>query len=374
MKAYLVLQDGVFFEGSTLDSQIHFPEKAGEVVFNTSHSGYEEIASDPSYFSQIVVMTAPMMGNYPIDKKTWESEQIWIQGFVCVQMQNSKRENSWSKCLIDNQIPVLTEVDTRNLVLKLRNQGTPWGAIVKAENGTLAIEKAFILIDKQKSINADWVHQCSRQKAEERIGKNPSGPRVAVLDFGCKENILRELLNRCSKIKIFPCRTEASVIQDWQPDSMLLTNGPGDPSSVMKAPETIHHFIGKIPIFGICMGHQVLALAIGAKTYKLKFGHRGANHPIKDDLLNKIYISSQNHGYAVAAETLPADVQITQRNLNDGTVAGFYSKKSKFLGIQYHPESHPGPHEAEKLFDFFIHNMHQAQFINSENKIAGPQC
>ena len=374
MKAYLVLQDGVFFEGSALDSQTHFPEKAGEVVFNTSHSGYEEIASDPSYFSQIVVMTAPMMGNYSVDKKTWESEQIWIQGFVCVQMQNSKRENSWSKCLIDNQIPILTEVDTRNLVLKLRNQGTPWGAIVKAENAILAKEKAFILIDKQKSINADWVHQCSRQKAEERIGKNPSGPRVAVLDFGCKENILRELLNRCSKIKIFPCRTEASVIQDWQPDSMLLTNGPGDPSSVMKAPETIRHFIGKIPIFGICMGHQVLALAIGAKTYKLKFGHRGANHPIKDDLLNKIYISSQNHGYAVAAETLPADVQITQRNLNDGTVAGFYSKKSKFLGIQYHPESHPGPHEAEKLFDFFIHTMHQAQFINSENKIAGPQC
>ena len=374
MKTYLVLQDGVFFEGSPLDSQIDFPEKAGEVVFNTSHSGYEEIASDPSYFSQIVVMTAPMMGNYPIDKKTWESQQIWIQGFVCVQMQNSKRENSWAKCLIDNQIPILTEVDTRNLVLKLRNQGTPWGAIVKAENATLAKEKAFILIAKQKSIDTDWVHLCSRQKAEERIGKNPNGPRVAVLDFGCKENILRELLNRCSKIKIFSSRAEASAIQDWKPDSMLLTNGPGDPACVLKAPETIRHFVGKIPVFGICMGHQVLALAIGAKTYKLKFGHRGANHPIKDDLLNKIYISSQNHGYAVIAETLPADVQITQRNLNDGTVAGFYSKKSNFLGIQYHPESHPGPHEAEKLFDFFIHNMHQAQFINSENKIAGPVC
>lgn len=379
MKAYLVLQDGVFFEGKTLDAQVHFPEKAGEVVFNTSHSGYEEVATDPSYFSQIIVMTAPMMGNYGLNKKTWESQQIWIQGFVCVQMQNSTRENSWAQCLMDYQVPVLTEVDTRSLVLKLRNQGTPWGAIVKADSPLLAKEKAFQLIEKQKSKDADWVHQCSRQKSEERIGAVANGPRVAVLDFGCKENILRELLNRCAKIKIFPARTEAAVIQEWKPDSLLLTNGPGDPANVLKAPETIRHFIGKIPIFGICMGHQVLALAIGAKTYRLKFGHRGANHPIKDELLNKIYISSQNHGYAVVPETLPTDVLVTQRNLNDGTVAGFYSKKSNFLGIQYHPESHPGPHEAEKLFDFFIHTMHshESKAIenkNLENKIAGPLC
>ncbi|OFZ30361.1 MAG: carbamoyl phosphate synthase small subunit [Bdellovibrionales bacterium RIFCSPHIGHO2_01_FULL_40_29] len=374
MKTFLVLQDGEIFEGQGLVAQNPFPEKAGEVVFNTAHSGYEEIASDPSYFSQIVVMTAPMMGNYAVNKKSWESKQIWIQGFVCVQMQSSERESSWSKCLIENQVPVMTEVDTRRLVLKLRNQGTPWGAIVQAPTSELAKTKAFALIEKQKNIESDWVHLCSRQKIEDHSGQNPKGPRIAVLDFGAKENILRELRYRSSAIRIFPSRTEASVIQDWKPDSLMLTNGPGDPAAVQKAPETIRYFIGKIPIFGICMGHQVLALALGAKTYKLKFGHRGANHPIRDEILNKIYISSQNHGYAVVAESLPKDIQVTHHNLNDGTVAGFYSKRLNLLGIQYHPESHPGPHEASQLFDFFIQNMHQNQVSTDQPKTAGTLC
>lgn len=374
MKTFLVLQDGSYFEGTALESQKQFPEKAGEVVFNTSHSGYEEIATDPSYYSQIVVMTAPMMGNYGIDKKSWESKQIWIQGFVCVQMQNSIRENSWANCLIENSVPVLTEIDTRRLVLKLRSEGTPWGAIVQAATFEAAQAKALTLIQKTKNKDADWVFACSRIKSEEFVGKNPKGPRVAVLDFGCKENILRELQQRCSAIKIFNSRAEASLIQDWKPDSLMLTNGPGDPAAVQKAPDTIRHFLGKIPIFGICMGHQVLALALGAKTYKLKFGHRGANHPIKDELLKLIYISSQNHGYAVLAETLPPDIQITHRNLNDGTVAGFYSKKLNLLGIQYHPESHPGPHEASQLFDFFIKTMHQSRTENVQDKTAGSLC
>lgn len=373
-KAYLVLQDGECFEGQTLLEQCDYPEKAGEVVFNTSHSGYEEIATDPSYFSQIVVMTAPMMGNYPVDRNSWESSKVWIQGFVCVQLQNSTRENSWATCLIENQVPILTEVDTRRLVLKLRNQGTPWGALVHAENIKIATQKAFALIEKQKNIEVDWVFLSSRKAAEERQGKNPKGPRVAVLDLGAKENILRELVSRSSAVKIFPSRTEAAVIQQWKPDSLMLTNGPGDPASVLVAADTVRSLVGKIPIFGICMGHQVLALAIGAKTYKLKFGHRGANHPIKDDLLNKIYVSSQNHGYAVLSETLPPNVKITHRNLNDGTVAGFYSKELNFLGIQYHPESHPGPHEATQLFDFFITTMHANRTNSPEQKMTGLVC
>lgn len=360
MKSFLVLQDGEIFEGKNLLIQKSFPEKAGEVVFNTSHSGYEEIATDPSYFSQILVMTAPMMGNYKVDPSTWESKKIWIQGFVCVQMQQSARENSWAKSLTENHIPVLTEVDTRRLVLKLRSHGTPWGALVQAESIDQACTKAFALIEQQKNKDADWVYLCSRKAIEDLKGKNPTGPRVAILDFGAKENIFRELVARCSAIRIFPSRTTATVIQDWQPDSLMLTNGPGDPAAVQVAPETIQAFLGKLPIFGICMGHQVLALALGAKTYKLKFGHRGANHPIKDELLNQVYMSSQNHGYSVNAETLPSSVQITQRNLNDGTVAGFYSQELNILGIQYHPESHPGPHEATVLFDFFVKNMHPA--------------
>ncbi len=361
MKAYLVLQDGEIFEGQTLINQSEFPEKAGEVVFNTSHSGYEEIASDPSYFSQILVMTAPMMGNYKVDVATWESKKIWIQGFVCVQMQQTQRERSWSETLIRNAVPVLTEVDTRRLVFKLRDQGTPWGALVSAQTTSAAKEKALNLIQKQKQIDSDWVFLCSRQASEEILGQNPQGPRVAVLDFGAKENILRELRSRCSAIHIFPSRTTAAVIEEWNPDSLMLTNGPGDPACVQNAPETIQKFIGRIPIFGICMGHQVLALALGAKTYKLKFGHRGANHPIKDDLLKQIYMSSQNHGYSVDTNTLPTTVRITQRNLNDGTVAGFYSAELNLLGIQYHPESRPGPHEATQLFDFFLTTMHSGK-------------
>lgn len=366
-KCFLVLDDGDCFEGVKLSEQGSFPEKAGEVVFNTSHSGYEEIATDPSYFSQIIVMTAPMQGNYGADKNVWESNQIWIQGFVCVQMQNTTRENSWVRTLIENKVPILTEVDTRRLVIKLRSSGTPWGAIVAAATTKEAQKKAKDLIEKQKNIEPDWVYLCSRQKIEDFDGEKPQGPRVAILDFGAKENIVRELLSRCSKIRVFPSRTDAKVIADWKPDSLMLTNGPGDPSRVLTAPDTIRAFLGKIPIFGICMGHQVLALALGAKTYKLKFGHRGANHPIRDNLLRQIYMSSQNHGYAVDDKSLPSDVVVTHVNLNDQTLAGFYSEKYNCLGIQYHPESHPGPHEASKLFDYFITNMHKISNMESKN-------
>jgi len=369
LKSFLVLQDGETFEGVKLAEQNLFTEKAGEVVFNTSHSGYEEIATDPSYFSQILVMTAPMQGNYGVNKNVWESNQMWIQGFVCVQMQNTKREHSWMTSLIENNVPILTEVDTRRLVIKLRSLGTPWGAIVTALTETEAQTKAQTLIEKQKKLDSDWVYLCSRKKIEDIAGKKAKGPRVAVLDFGAKQNILRELTSRCSQIRVFPSRTEAKVIADWNPDSLMLTNGPGDPAAVLVAPETIRAFLGKIPIFGICMGHQVLSLALGAKTYKMKFGHRGVNHPIRDELLKQIYMSSQNHGYAVEDSSLPGDIVVTHRNLNDNSVAGFYSKKFNCLGVQYHPESHPGPHEAARLFDYFITdmlNVKKAELINNE--------
>jgi carbamoyl-phosphate synthase small subunit len=232
--------------------------------------------------------------------------------------------------------------------------------LVQAVDIADAKMQAAVLIAKQKQIDSDWVHHCSRKEVEDFKGQNPKGPKVALIDLGCKENILRELLKRSSAVRIFPSRVESTVIKDWAPNSILLSNGPGDPEAVLKTPETIKDFIGKIPVFGICMGHQVLALSMGAKTYKLKFGHRGANHPIQDLLLNKIYMSSQNHGYAVDETTLPKSVKVTHKNLNDNTVAGFYSEELNCLGIQYHPESHPGPHEAEGLFDFFIEQMHKS--------------
>lgn len=355
---YLILENNEVFKGVAVDQQqAHFPDQAGEIVFNTSHSGYEEIATDPSYHNQIVVMTAPMQGNYGAHNHMWESQKIWIKGFVCLQMQSSSSNSTWKTQLVQNNVPILTEVDTRTLVIQLRELGTPWGALVSAYNEAEALEKAHTLIKKLKSEDQDWVWQASRKEIQEVMGENPNGPKVAVLDFGSKENILRELKKRCSHIKIFPSRTDVQYIEIYKPDAMMLTNGPGDPSQVKIAVQTIQAFMGRIPIFGICMGHQVLSLALGAKTFKLKFGHRGANHPIKDNILQKIYMSSQNHGYAVQADTLPAHVMVTHINLNDNSVAGFFSEKFNCLGIQYHPESHPGPHDAVELFDFFINKM-----------------
>lgn len=357
MNGYLVLETGEVYTGLWHGGK----SRAGEVVFNTSHSGYEEIATDPSYFSQIVVMTAPMQGNYGVDKNFWESKQLWIEGFICLQLQKSYREKSWLSRLLETEIPCLSEVDTRAITLRLREGGTPWGAVVKAESPKAAMEIAQKLIAEKKKQPRDWVHLASRKQVEKQKGENPQGPHIAVLDFGSKENILRELRSRSSQLTIFPSRSSVQEILSSQADGILLTNGPGDPSAVEVAAQTVQGLLGKKPVYGICMGHQILGLALGAETYKMKFGHRGANHPIRDELLGKVYMTSQNHGYAVKRETLPADVSVTQVNLNDQTVAGIYSKERNCLGIQYHPESHPGPHEATELFDFFINTMIRGQ-------------
>lgn len=352
VNGFLVLESGEFFSG-----RLTTPfERAGEVVFNTSHAGYEEIATDPSYFSQIVVMTAPMQGNYGADEKVWESHRIWIEGFICLQIQNSRRDSQWLQRLNENKVPLLSEVDTRKLVLRLR-QGTPWGAIVIADSPNEAKAKAHKLISEKKNIERDWVYLTSRKQTEIIKGEKAKGPRMAVVDLGAKQNIIRELSRFCSELKIFNSRASADEIMSYRPQGVMLTNGPGDPSDVIKTVETVQALLGKVPIFGICMGHQILGLALGAKTYKMKFGHRGSNHPIRDLLLNKIYMSSQNHGYAVDRDTLPSDVSVTQINLNDNTVAGLYSEKRKCLGIQYHPESCPGPHEGQALFQFFVERI-----------------
>ncbi len=350
---YLVLETGEIFQGVWHGGI----ERAGEVVFNTSHSGYEEMATDPSYMKQIIVLTAPMQGNYGIEDKVWESKRIWIEGFICVQIQNTVVDQKWKKRLTDYQIPLLSDIDTRKLVLRLRSGGTPWGAIVHAADVLEAQQKAKKLIQSNRDLEKDWVWIASRKEIENRKGQNPKGPRIAVLDFGSKENILRELEKRTSELVIFPSRSKLEDILSFKPHGIMLTNGPGDPQDVEVARETIRQLIGQIPIFGICMGHQVLGLALGAKTYKMKFGHRGSNHPIQDGILNEIYMTSQNHGYAVDEKTLPSDVKVTHRNLNDQTVAGFYSSEKNILGIQYHPEACPGPHEAYGLFNFFIEKM-----------------
>jgi len=352
-KGFLVLESGEVYQGVWRGGQA----RAGEVVFNTSHSGYEEIATDPSYFSQIMVMTAPMQGNYGVDRAVWESRQMWIDGFVSLEMQSSARDSSWCAQLAAAGIPILSDLDTRRIVLRLRDLGTPWGALVCADDDQSARGIAGTLIDQKKRVEPDWVHLVSRREVELRVGRVSGGPRVAILDLGCKESTIRELQARCSDVAVFPSRTPERVIRDWNPSGIMLSNGPGDPEVVKDATETVKALLGWKPIFGICMGNQILARALGAKTYKLKFGHRGGNHPVRDQLLNEIYVTSQNHGYAVEAKSLPSDVKITHVNLNDNTVEGIECAAKKCFSVQYHPESHPGPHEALKLFDFFVSRL-----------------
>ncbi|MCB0364815.1 MAG: glutamine-hydrolyzing carbamoyl-phosphate synthase small subunit [Bdellovibrionaceae bacterium] len=352
-QGYLVLESGAVFSGTWLGGK----PQAGEVVFNTSHSGYEEMATDPSYFSQILVTTAPMQGNYGESDEVWESGNLSIRGFVCLEIQNSDRDMSWKEKLIEKGVPVMEEVDTRRLVIQLREQGTVWGAMVSADSEAEARAQAHPLISQAKEGDPDWVFQMTCKEAYDLQGEVPGGPRLAVLDFGCKTNILRELRQRCSQLRIFPSRTSGQEIRDWSPDGIMLSNGPGNPSDVQIAVETVRELLGWRFIFGICMGHQILSLALGANTYKLKFGHRGSNHPIRDDLLKTIYVTSQNHGYAVDGETLPEGVRVTHVNLNDNTVSGIQCEAKKCMSVQFHPESHPGPHDAVALFDYFVKQL-----------------
>jgi carbamoyl-phosphate synthase small subunit len=352
-RGFVVLESGETFPGVFLGGS----PMGGEVVFNTSHSGYEEMATDPSYFQQILVCTAPQQGNYGTHLEHCESDRIWIRGFVCLEMYMDKSENSWLSRLIKSGIPILSEVDTRALVHCLREKGTVVGAIVPAADPMSAMEMAKPFFKKLHALSKDWAFEVSRKTPETFKGLVTNGPRVAVLDFGCKNNILRELKKRCSEVKIFPSRTSAQEITTWAPDGILLSNGPGDPEGVDVSVETIRQLLGKKFIFGICMGHQLLARAVGGKTYKLKFGHRGANHPIKDDLLGKVYVSSQNHGYAVSAESLPENVKATHLNLNDKSLAGMLSAERNFMSVQFHPESHPGPNDATELFDYFVRRL-----------------
>ncbi|MCJ8277747.1 MAG: glutamine-hydrolyzing carbamoyl-phosphate synthase small subunit [Bdellovibrionales bacterium] len=355
MKGYLVLENGEVFSGQWCGGE----PKAGEVVFNTSHNGYEEIATDPSYYGQIMVMCAPQQGNYGVDQSFWESRQLWIQGFICLEMQNTEANKTWLDRLNEFKIPSMDSIDTRKLVLSLREKGTQVGAMVQASSEEEAKQAAMPLINQHKEMPKDWVHEVSRKEVQKLPGTKGNGPKVAVLDYGCKENILRELIKRCREVMIYPSRTSSEEILSWNPDGIMLSNGPGDPEHVEVAVETVQSMMGQKPIFGICMGHQILARALGGKTYRLKFGHRGANHPVKDLNSGEIFVTSQNHGYAIEQESLSSDVKVTHMNLNDQTVSGLECKSKNCFSVQFHPESHPGPRDAENLFDQFMEWIEQ---------------
>lgn len=346
-----MLETGETYQGLATGAK---PGRAGEVVFNTSHSGYEEIATDPSYYSQIVVMTAPMQGNYGSRPTDWENPRIWIEGFIALEVQESGRDRQWRQALAAAGVPVLDGVDTREITMRIRSGGNPWGAIVNASDADSARAAARPLIEAGKLKPKDWCYAVSTKETRRLSGMRPSGPRVAILDFGCKENIIRETQMRASAVAVMNSRSSMAEILDFKPDTVLLSNGPGDPADVQTSIETIRSLFGKVPVFGICMGHQLLCLALGGKTYRLPFGHRGGNHPVQDTVLGQVYMTSQNHGYAVDSKSLPPEVEITHRNLYDGTVEGLRVSSKNLQSVQFHPESAPGPREAAKLFDLLV--------------------
>lgn len=354
MKAYLVLENGMVFEGKAFGS---VKETIGEVVFNTGMTGYQELLTDPSYHGQIVTMTYPLIGNYGVNSFDIESSKPQVKGFIvrekCDSPSHFQVEKSLDEYLKQNDIVGIEGIDTRALTKVLRNKGTMKGAVVVSETAPTLEDISFKL---EGFNNHQAVHNVTPK--EVRVVE-PKGYKyhIAMLDFGMKENIVRSLADRGCKMTIFPATTKAEEILKLDIDGLFLSNGPGDPTDLPEVIEELKKLIQEKPTFGICLGHQLLSLAFGADTERLKYGHRGCNHPVKDLLQNKVYITSQNHGYVVTEGNLPAEVEITHINLNDGSVEGMRHKTLPVFSVQFHPEAAPGPQETAYLFDQFIELM-----------------
>lgn len=345
MKAKLILENGMIFEGRAFG---YIEETLGEVVFNTGMVGYQEVLTDPSYYGQIVTMTYPLIGNYGLNLEDNQSKKSQVKGFivreVCEYPNNFRYEMTLQDYLKNNKIMALHKVDTRALTKVLRNNGTMKGIITLEE-----LSKEYVE-DKLKKFNNDAAVMKVTTKSIYTI--QGAGKHVALIDFGVKDNIIKSFINRNCKVTVFPANIEPEVVLKADPDLIFLSNGPGDPEKLKSIIENIKEFIGKKPIAGICLGHQLLALALGGKTEKLKFGHRGCNHPVKSIEKNKVYITSQNHGYYV--NELPKDSVITHVSVNDGTVEGMRHNTLPIYSVQFHPEACPGPKDAEGIFDEFL--------------------
>jgi carbamoyl-phosphate synthase small subunit len=368
VKAVLLLDDGTVFEGKGFGAKGY---KCGEVVFNTSMCGYQEILTDPSYNEQIVTMTYPLIGNYGTNDLDWESKKLFVSGFIvkenCQYASNWRNEKSLDQYLKDNKVVGLEGIDTRMLVRHIRTQGAMKGIISTAET---SVKKLNPLLNAYPGlVGRDIVKDVTTQKTYawnkgvvDVIGDQEILPKikykVVAIDFGVKENILRLLRSHGCKVTVVPAKTSAKAILAKKPDGVFLSNGPGDPAAVTYGIETVKKLLGEVPIFGICLGHQILSLALGGMTYKLKFGHRGANHPVKDFDTKKIEITSQNHGFCVDLDSMQdKKVELTHINLNDNTLEGLRCKKLKAFSVQYHPEASPGPHDSAYLFQNFIDIM-----------------
>ncbi|MBI3617384.1 MAG: glutamine-hydrolyzing carbamoyl-phosphate synthase small subunit [Candidatus Omnitrophica bacterium] len=383
-KAILYLEDGTAFEGQAISSD---GESAGEVVFNTAMTGYQEILTDPSYAGQIVVMTYPLIGNYGVNDEDVESDHIYVKGFVvkefCRHHSNYRATKSLIDYLKENRILAIEGVDTRALTRHLRVRGAMKAIISTQDFDPKSLARKLQSLPSMEG--SDWVKEVTAKRKYiwnasgdssdvPLARKSESRPtlkmarregqavkyKVAAIDCGMKRNILRILGSLDCEVHVFPANASVKDINAIHPDGLFISNGPGDPAAVSCVIDTVRQCVGKLPIFGICLGHQILGLALGGKTYKMKFGHHGANHPVKDTLGNRIGITSQNHGFCVDIGSLSAaDVEMVDMNLNDKTLEGMRHKKFPVLSFQHHPEAAPGPRDAQYLFKYFIEMMDQ---------------
>lgn len=365
--AILALEDGTVFEGGSFGAPV---ERSGEVVFNTAITGYQEIFTDPSYAGQIVVLTYPQIGNYGANAEDSEAGRPYIEGLVVREFSqvtsNWRAEETARQFLCRHGIPVITGVDARALVRRLRTRGVMRGVLsATSSDPRELVAKARGIpsmagLDLATGVSTPqpyrWQQGVTPCSPSERMGF-PAEPRfhVVAYDYGIKRNILRRLVQVGCRVTVVPALTPAEEVLAMKPDGVFLSNGPGDPEPLQRPAAIIRRLIGRVPIFGICLGHQLLGLALGGKTYKLKFGHRGANHPVLNRLTGRVEITSHNHGFAVDPDSLnPADVELTHVNLNDHTLEGFRHRREPAFSVQYHPEAAPGPHDSLYLFDEFV--------------------
>lgn len=347
--AILTLEDGTQFIGKSFGAK---KDVTGEVVFNTGMTGYQEVLTDPSYCGQIVTMTYPLIGNYGINKQDTESAHPQVSGFiareVCEDPSNWRSEGGLNKYLEDHGICGLFGIDTRALTRIIREKGTMRGIITQNESTKEQIDE----MKKYACTLPVDVVTCN-----EKYEYSKGDIKVAVIDYGLKRNIIRSLKKRNCAVTVFPARVSAKEILEGGFDGIMLTNGPGDPKENEEVIDNLKQLVGKLPIFGICLGHQLLALAMGADAKKLKYGHRGANHPVKDLSKDRVYITSQNHGYTIVEETLPEGLEVSHRNWNDRTIEGIRYKNYDIFTVQFHPEASPGPEDTAYLFNEFIDMM-----------------